>query len=213
MKIKGAKLQGLVKDLPKALALGKKTPETEKLRDAFWGHFAHTFYEEAHKAFLTKSKGGADESGMKWKPLSEKTKRNRLTQKKGGLGSLLSKRNKKSNPATKKQKYKTTAFGRLAAVMGEKDAKKMVSSGNVPILIRSGRLVESIKPAKMSGNRYYKKKDQIYELGDGRVKLGSEVPYADKQNAVRPLFGNEEVFVERAMVKATEAIVEQLKQL
>ena len=134
-------------------------------------------------------------------------------EKKGGLGKLLSKRNRKTNPATKKQKYKTTAFGRLAAVMGEKDAKKMVSSGNVPILIRSGRLGESIKPAKMSGNRYYKKKDQIYELGDGRVKLGSEVPYANKQNIDRPLFGNEAVFIERAMEKATEALSKQLGQL
>ena len=75
MKIKGATLRGLVKDLPKSLGLKKKTPQTEKLRDAFWGHFAHAFYEEAHKAFITKSKGGTDESGMKWKPLSEKTKR------------------------------------------------------------------------------------------------------------------------------------------
>tara|TARA_Y100000401_G_scaffold30623_1_gene22378 strand:+ start:16416 stop:17057 length:642 start_codon:yes stop_codon:yes gene_type:complete len=213
MKIKGATLRGLVKDLPKSLGLKKKTPQTEKLRDAFWGHFAHAFYEEAHKAFITKSKGGTDESGMKWKPLSEKTKRNRLSQTKGGLGKLLSKRNRKTNPERKGKKYKTSAFARLAAVMGEKDAKKMVSSGNVPILIRSGRLVESIKPAKMSGNRYYKKKDQIYELGDGRVKLGSEVPYADRQNIDRPLFGNEAVFIERAMEKATQALSKQLGQL
>ena len=213
MKIKGAKLQGLVKDLPKALASGSKKPEIQKLRNAFWSHFAHAFYEETHKAFLAKSKGGSDDSGMKWKPLKESTKRKRLSQKKGGLGSLLSKRNKKTNPATKKQKYQTSAFGRLAAVVGEKEAKKLVSSGNVPILIRSGRLVESIKPAKMSGNRYYKKKDQIFELGDGRVKLGSEVPYADRQNKARPLFGNEEVFIERAMDKATKAMVDQLKQL
>ena len=213
MRIKGAKLQGLVKDLPKALSSGSKNPDIEKLRNAFWGHFAHAFYDEAHKAFLVKSKGGTDESGMKWKPLAEKTKKNRLSQKKGGLGKLLSKRNKKTNPATKKEKYKTSAFGRLAAVMGEKDAKKMVSSGNVPILIRSGRLVESIKPAKISGNRYYKKKDQIFELAKGRVKLGSEVPYADKQNAARPLFGNEGVFIERAMEKATKAMADQLKQL
>ena len=65
----------------------------------------------------------------------------------------------------------------------------------------------------MSNNRYYPLKDQIYELKGGRLRLGTEVPYAAYQNKERLLWGNEGVVIGQALEVAQKRLIKELKLL
>ena len=238
----GVSLQGFLKDLPEALATGRLAKgKLLKLRNLYWATFTHEFYRLVHEGFKTKSKGGTDSTQDKWKPLQRKTKAYRPEKK--GLSAVMSQRKKKQGGTKGLLTVKQTAlwrgiyssnFGRLAATIGEGPAKaqaakiawgiikskyggktKLSEFGdrNVPILIRSGRLLESFRPGKMSNNRYYPLKDQIYELKGGRLRLGTEVPYAAYQNKERLLWGNEGVVIGQALEVAQKRLIKELKLL
>ena len=238
----GVDLRGFLKDLPEALATGRRAKgDLLKLRNLYWAVFTHEFYKLVYKGFLAKSQGGTDETGDKWKSLARTTKAYRPNKK--GLSSVMSQRKKGRGNTKGLLTVKQTAlwrgiyssnFGRLAATIGEGPAKAQASKiawgvvkskyggktklsefgdRNVPILIRSGRLSESFKPGKMSNNRYYPLKDQIYELKGGRLQLGTEVPYAAYQNKERLLWGKEDVFISMAIEKAQKRLIKELKLL
>jgi len=237
----GVDLQGFLKDLPEALATGRRAKgDLLKLRNLYWATFTHEFYKLVYEGFKTKSKGGTDNSQDKWKPLKRETKAYRPVK---GLSAVMSQRKKKRGNTKGLLTVKQTAlwrgiyssnFGRLAATIGEGPAKaqaakiawgvikskyggktKLSEFGdrNVPILIRSGRLLESFRPGKMSNNRYYPLKDQIYELKGGRLRLGTEVPYAAYQNKERLLWGKEDVFISMAIEVAQKRLIKELKLL
>jgi hypothetical protein len=175
------KVRRLVRDLPKLLTNQRVTPELEKLRNLFWAIFAKEFYRLAYKNFKRKSLGGADEFGVRWKPLKPSTIRQRA---KSGLRSVIARRN----------------------VMGGDVANRL-------ILVRSGRLRESLKPGKQSGTSYIPaNRDQVYESTSGKVELGSKVPYADDQNKDRPLLGDESELINKAMEVALEKFTKELSK-
>lgn len=244
LKNSGVSLQGFLKDLPEALSTGRRAKgRLLKLRNIYWATFTHEFYKLVHEGFLTKSQGGTDETGDKWKPLARTTKAYRPNKKGKGLSAVMANRKKERGQTKGLLTVKQTAlwkgiyrsnFGRLAATIGEGPAKaqaakiawgiikskyggktKLSELGdrNVPILIRSGRLLESFRPGRMTNNRYYPLKDQIYELKGGRLQLGTKVPYAAKQNEERLLWGNEGVVIGKALEKAQERLVKELKLL
>jgi|TARA_R110000824_G_scaffold110495_11_gene258556 hypothetical protein len=233
----GVSLRGFIKDLPEALSTGKLAKgKLLKIRNLFWATFTHEFYTLVHREFLVKSKGGTDITKVKWKPLTKETKAYRS---KKGLSNVLSKRKKEKGKTKGLLTAKQTAiwkgiyssnFGRLAATIGEGPAKaksaqiawgivkskyggktKLSELGDreVPILIRSGRLLKSFAPGKLSSNRYYPSKDQIYNHKGGRLELGTRVPYAEKQDKERPLWGNADELIEQALEKALEKLVKQ----
>lgn len=238
----GVSLRGLLKDLPEALSTGRRAKgQLLKLRNIYWATFTHEFYKLVHAGFKIKSKGGTDETGDKWKPLARATKAYRPNKK--GLSAVMANRKKERGQTKGLLTVKQTAlwrgiyssnFGRLAATMGEGPARaqaakvawgiikskyggktKLSEFGDkdVPILIRSGRLLRSLEPGKMSNNRYYPLKDQIYNLKGGRLQLGTKVPYAAYQNKARLLWGKEGVVIGKALEKAQERLVKELKLL
>lgn len=238
----GVSLRGFIKDLPEALSTGRLAKgQLLKLRNIYWATFTHEFYRLVYTGFLTKSKGGTDLTKVKWKPLKRETIAYRPNKK--GLSAVMSKRNKERGQTKGLLTVQQTAiwrgiyssnFGRLAATIGEGPARaqaaqiawgiikskyggktKLSELGNrdVPILIRSGRLLESFKPGKMSNNRYYPLKDQIYELKGGRLRLGTEVPYAEKQNKERLLWGDASQVISEALAIAQKRLVKELKLL
>jgi|TARA_R110000824_G_scaffold46655_1_gene133704 hypothetical protein len=144
-----------------------------KLRELFWATFAFSFYTKAYKNYVTKSHGGTDEFGVKWKPT-------RGFKKKGLLGLL----------------------------------KRKKEAGEKLILVKTGRLRDSFKPGRLSGNSYSPSNDdQIYESLRGRVLLGSNVPYAKIHDPERPLLGNEKELVEYAIGEAYIALMKELQKV
>ena len=237
----GVSLRGFIKDLPEALSTGRVTGKLLKVRNLFWATFTHEFYKQVHEDFLTKSKGGTDSTRVKWKDLKRETKAYRPNKK--GLRAVMSRRKKERGETKGLLTVKQTAlwrgiyssnFGRLAATIGEGPAKaqaakvawgiikskyggktKLSEFGDrdVPILIRSGRLLRSLEPGRLSGNRYYPLKDQIYDLKGGRLQLGTKVPYAAKQNEERLIWGREDVFISMAIEEAQKRLVKELGRL
>lgn len=92
-------IRGLVRDLPKIL-IGvrvtgvKVTAQVEKLRNAFWSHFANSFYKKAHLNYIKKAAGGVDDYGVKWKKLSPATLKRRAKMR---LAKVVAGRNKASS--------------------------------------------------------------------------------------------------------------------
>tara|TARA_Y100000310_G_scaffold338613_1_gene428720 strand:- start:1098 stop:1826 length:729 start_codon:yes stop_codon:yes gene_type:complete len=92
----------------------------------------------------------------------------------------------------------------------------MLGGRKVPIMIRSGRLYKSLKEGKLSGTNYSPSSpDQIFGIErQGRVKLGTEVPYAEKQAEARPLWPKDlSVWISRATEKANEALAHKLQEI
>ena len=175
------KVRRLVRDLPKLLTNKKVTPELEKLRNLYWAIFSKEFYRLAYKNFKLKSQGGADEFGVRWKPLKSSTVKRRAES---GLRALIARRN----------------------AMGGDVANNL-------ILVRSGRLRESFKPGQQAGSSYIPSgSDQIYEVGSGKVRLGSNVPYADDQNEERPLYGDESELITKATKVALQKFLKELSK-
>jgi len=87
-------------------------------------------------------------------------------------------------------------------------------AANDLILVRTGRLRDSFKPGQIAGSSYQPtNEDQVFEIGRGRMKIGSAVPYADDQDKARPLLGNESRLIEAALEEAQKALVKDLTRL
>lgn len=105
------------------------------------------------KAFITKARGGTDESGLRWAPLSPVTIARRLGR---------------TRPKPKKKAgYK--------GIKGKAPADFDKYAGSVEILIDSGKLLDSLTPASTSD-------DQVLNAGNGTVAVGTSVEYASKHH-------------------------------
>mgnify|MGYP003655232322 CR=1 FL=1 len=221
-------LQTFVEDLPKALTHRRVTPELEKVRNMFWAAFAYSLYKQAHKNYVLRSKGGGKD-GVKWEKLKKKTIAYRPRGKSNKGRGLLTKAEdkewkkifviyfKKLMPTMGEVEAKIRA-GKIAwSVMKKKGAKtklQVYGNKNVPIMVRSGRLRDSLKPGEYSSGTYIPSgPDQIFEVTSGKLSFGSSVPYAAMQNENRPIFGNEDAIVEIALEEALEVFVKELKRM
>ena len=110
---------------------------------------------------------------------------------------------------------KATLIRRAKGSLASLAKKRNKGSANNIILVRTGRLRDSFKPGQASGSSSYKpvNEDQVFELGRGRMKIGSAVPYADDQDKTRPLLGNEGRLIEDALKEAQKDLVKELKLL
>lgn len=208
------------------------------LRPAFTGTVAHHLYSKIFEAYMVKSRGQADELGLKWKPLSQATKIARLSKphvkKKLGLsnrtrGLLTSSQNKIwkkiyseviSNLLKQGVDYKAARDVAAGAAWNHVKALGAVTRADVanqvffPIMINTGRLVASLSPSKSIGSRYRPKKDQIYHTPPGQIVLGTEVEYSDKAGKTRPLWpDNIDQWVFEAVEKGVQAIQTRIAEL
>ena len=177
--------------------------EARYYADAAYAGMAVEFFSLVKGAFVVKARGGTDEAGISWPPLSKKylaygrgpksSRRVGGHSPQGGDGAL-----------TKAQVDKwwvyyrqalawlaTTepikaAKGHAAAIAWSKIKKeggrtKLMVLGNRPheILRDRGILLNSLTPGFASGDRYIGTEHQIYRTRPGEITVGTNVPYAN----------------------------------
>lgn len=222
-------LSGLVQDLPKILTNKQVTPELMKLREVFWGAFAYSFFKQVHKDFKMRSKGGSDSRQQTWKPIKASTKayRPRKTNNKGR--GLLTKAQdsewkrifvryfKKFSATMAESRAKAEAAKIAWAVLKKQGAKTKIDvygSKDALIMIRTGRLRDSLKPGKFDGKEYTPSgPDQIYNFRRGKIKLGTSVPYAGEVDDTRSVFGDEDAIIKDALGEGIKALGKEMKRL
>lgn len=130
---------------------------------------ANALLERISEAFRTKSRGGTDEAGDRWAPLSPVTLA--IRARRGDVRSPSRGRGKKG-----KVKYDdvTPARRRLLNIAKGRSALHDKYGRNAPrtdILVDSGALLDSLTPN--SGSPY-----QVIRAGHGRIELGTDRPGA-----------------------------------
>jgi len=180
-------IQGTLKQLPDILVGMKR--DHYGIRKIFWSVFAKELYKRISRGFVSKSIGGNDDLGNKWKPLSPRTIERRLRR-----------------PSRHGHLKKSSTF---------REAISRVKGGNVPILIDTGRLLQSLMPGLILSGSYKKKTaDQIFEIKRGEVLLGTKVPYAEMQDKARSLWPKRmNRWIEESITEAIKAMNNRLKQL
>ncbi len=189
-------------------------PDVHSWGRMFKNYFAYALIDRIHSAFLQKSDGQADETGLKWKPLKRETIAQRPMQPgewkkhgimnlgRGGRGLLTLLQNKlwkgiffstykrlllKVGDAEAKRIAARTAWAILKS-MGAKTKLETLGDRKVPILRVSDRLMNSLAPGSLSGAEYIAPTEQVYQRHWGSITIGSKVPYAAKQHNTRPLW-------------------------
>lgn len=176
-------------------------------------HRAWTLYylfERIHKDFITKSKGGTDSLGIKWKPLSPRTiasrpitvgdrRQYRLGSTSEGRGLLTPNEDIRwrgvyisalRRGATKAEAAKM-AWGVLKK-NGARTKINVLGNRSVPIMIVTRRLEKALRPGKVSGNRYIPPPNQIVNVdSSGQVTIQITIPYAEELNQVRQIAPND----------------------
>ena len=164
-----------------------------------------------NKAFWDKAKGGTDDLGNKWKPLSPATHaykpmspielntyeiddtltRGLLTPDQNKLWQTIFARtyNRLVKKGIGTKEAKKQAGERAWAVIKARGARTKIGLGRITdINIRYGRLVASTAPGQVVNNRYYPPKNQQVKFrprGGTTIKL--TLPYADEVDKVRPV--------------------------
>jgi len=129
-----------------------------------------------------------------------------------------------------KRKYSTVLF-KLQTRMGEAKAKKIAAgvawnyvksngamtkkeklgSRNVLIMRVTDAIFNSLKPSEGSANQYRPRKNQIYNLVNGKLEIGTTVEYAKYHNKSRPVIpDNIDPWVEEAKDKAMENVTQHI---
>lgn len=167
-------------------------------------HLLYHLFVLIHSAYKVKAAGGTDSFGVKWSPLKPQTiadrfprpipgrLRGNLTKEQDKLwrktfAVLRSALEKRGNPNAE-----AIAAGyawKVVKAAGAITRLQLYGSRKVDLLIKSGRLLQSIAPGQLRNGVYRPDSiDQIAEiLGPGKIKIGSKVPYFDRQNRLRPI--------------------------
>lgn len=194
------------------------------LNKCLTNHLAFQLFSRIEKAFKVKSKGQTDELGYYWKPLSPKTiaarpitekdeRRFKIQDREKGLltaeetriwrgifRSLYQKYRKEVNDKRAKYLAARSAWAILKA-RGAKTRIDLLSRRKVLILIVTERLLRSVSAGTLSGNRYYKPSEQIFEYENGELRLGSSVEYAEYVNKARRIIPSATAMVRGGWVR------------
>lgn len=197
-------------------------------------------YDRIFQAFMAKSEGGTDEFGDQWKPLSPQTIANRpvsgarlrymglggkrerglLTpaenrQWKGIFRSTVMRLLRQAVPIGE---AKQTAARLAWAILKSKGAKTRLGTlgrRKVPILRDTDRLVDSLSPGKISGTEYVPfTDDQVAEFQGRQIRIGTTVPYADKQHKTRRLWptqANMSKWTQKSVSKARDVVLSYIR--
>ena len=182
------KIDNFIQKVP-FLIDGSKKPRTVAERylvNAFWAEIIQSIFDSAYEQYKVKSTGSADDLGIAWDDLHERTKayykksvRKSLTknqkakQRAGGRGLLTAAQNKKWRQVysisiktqTKNDKESATPeIKRIAAgkawnyvtSAGAETYKEVLGNAKVPIGIEDSVLLDSLKPGEISGSKYHR---------------------------------------------------------
>lgn len=204
----GAQLRRELLRIPAILA--GKEPDPYGYTDAVVGRLGNAVLGTIQLAFIAKSRGGTDESGLKWAPLKRETIAQRRigpgTAKAQGLGG---KRERGLLTPTQNKRWKAIYGSRVGPLMlqlgpaagramaakiawsilkkeGAKTRLEVLGNRQVEILRDTGVLFNSLSPGVESTPS--SAEGQVFRLGRGGVVVGTNVPYAAPQHARRRLW-------------------------
>ena len=96
---------------------------------------------------------------------------------------------------------------------GAMTKRKVLGSRNVLIMRVTDAIYNSLAPSEGSPTQYRPKKDQIYNVVNGRMEFGTSVYYAKYHNKTRPVIpDNIEPWVEQGRDLGMEAVREFIFQ-
>jgi hypothetical protein len=235
-RLKRSEVKKLIRDLPGMLS--GRINSRFALHKIFWGAVAHSLFTSIHQAFQDKSYHEPDDLGNSWRDLTRHTKAYKRDVSQGGTSrSLISirRRNMRKDrhgerlglgilTAAQYRAWKTI-FGRLAAQvawarlkdMGAKTMWDVLGSRHLRINIRTGALLNSVRPGKFDPSSGYKKgdKNQVYKLHRGSITLGSGLARANHVgNHHRPIWPEEiDGWIDKAVEFGRDAVYERLSQI
>lgn len=214
------------------------------IRDCFFGAFTLSLATSVHDAFLVKSAHGKDELGNSWPDLEDRTKAYSRPDARAGLATYKGKPTPYGNthrPTLTENQDKqwrrvfVTQLTQLRTVMSGKEAASLAAEKAwayvknqmgattilayaknriIPLLQKSGRLEQSLKPGTIIGNEYHPPDDQIYTLDKNELTWGTRVEYASRVDKKRPLWPKEiDPWITRAVEAGIDAIIQRLKEV
>lgn len=215
-----AQARRLVRSLPGLL----RDPDSRVSR-AFVAHFAHSMFDDIHRAFLEKSTGRPDDTGDRWAPLDPRTIAQRPPQPKSPSGRGLLSREENA----RWRGIFASTYARLAPRIGDAAAKqraaslawailkasgartKLATLGNrkVPILMVSGKLERSLAPGSLVHDRYYPRPNQVLGYDGKAITMGTSLEYAahvHRKRRLWPPMPRMQPWINRAVARAAEAI-------
>lgn len=191
-------------------------PEYRSVHLAYKNHFIAAFMYKVHLAFWVKAKRGTDDLGRRWKPLAPDThKRKQLSPIESGTfrvrGRLAPGTLTPSQLAEWKLEYIVAYDNNIERGQTKKEARRLASwrawryikqkyPGKVNLdsegqrltdtNIRTGALVNAIRPGKVVNNRYYPPAHQIigYDRRKESIDITIAIDYFEKVQSVRPVF-------------------------
>lgn len=141
--------------------------------------------------FKLKSRGGADRMGKRWKPLAEKT----IRQKTAKQNELLEAANRRQASVSY---HNDSYLKHVRRPDVRKRKNRAVARRDVLINIDTTDLIRSLSPGSVSGGIYRPSPKQVYRVNRSQIKLGTRVRYAEDVNRVRPIGLNAETSVRAA---------------
>lgn len=215
IRLPGTSRLGLIRELRSLPGiLSGRLPDSRSYRPTLIGRLGHHLFTKIHEAFTAKSLGGSDEFGDRWKPLKRETIAQRpivpgerkklgiLGLGRGGRGLLTAQQNRlwkgifastfrrlapRVGEGEAKRRAASLAWGILKA-RGAKTKLEVLGSRQVPIHVVSHRLEESLKPGQLSGGQYTPPDEQVFQFQGRSLRMGTEVPYADRLHKTRRLW-------------------------
>jgi hypothetical protein len=177
----------------------------QSVHTVYKAHFIYYLMQRINTAFWDKAEGQADDLGYNWKPLAPKT----VSTKASAASStefIAHRVNKQRyvgllSPAQRRvweDSYKRNRRNNSDRVAKDKawdSVDRAKNAGKVAqdhpanlINIRTGALVRSTAPGRISGNRYYASPNQHVEyLSLGSLDIRLEIPYASEVDQERPI--------------------------
>ena len=104
----------------------------------------------------------------------------------------------------------------LAKRMGARTLIGMLGNAKVNILDKSGRLRQSLSPGELVGNPGHYQRfndDQIFEIDNRGMTIGTSVPYANRVDKKRKLWRDDlGIWWDRAVDAGLQAMVEHIER-
>jgi hypothetical protein len=165
-------------------AAAGRVPSLRAAAEAILTRIGVALLSQIQQDFITKSRGGVGRDGIQWKPLSpetiarrtaspkdEKAVRERLAQVRRRIFEEAFARYSTYMPAAKARQWASNAADQWMAAEWKKIRKEVLSARDVDILRDTGILLRSFSPGFDASPSYAE--GQIFDLGDGRVTVGS----------------------------------------
>lgn len=207
-----AQLRNLLARLPRVCA-GLEADQGGVIR-SFMTRIGVALLSQVQQDFITKSRGGTGRDGIKWKPMKPASiAARRITAGERKAAGIKGKRTRGLLTAAQDKKWRRifatrkgwlmahgmdagAASARAASIAwavlkSEGALTRLAVFGNrtLDIMRDTSRLFRSLSPGVE--DRPYEGEDsdeQVFDVAPGRVTVGTNVPYASRQHAMRPLW-------------------------